>query len=44
MNAVARAIPSAGVFASGTGNWMIVCPSTPRMPASFVAFAISSSK
>ncbi len=44
MNDVARAIPSAGVFASGTGNWMIVCPRTPRMPASLVALAISSSK
>ena len=44
MNAVARAMPSAGVFASGTGNWMMVWPRTPRMPASFVAAAISSSK
>ena len=36
MNASARASPSAGVFASATGNWMIVWPSTPRRPASFV--------
>ena len=27
-----------------TGNWMMVWPSTPRRPASFVAAAISSSK
>ena len=44
MNLSARAIPSAGVFASGTGNWMIVSPRTPRSPASRVARAISSSK
>ena len=36
MNASARASPSAGVFASATGNWMIVWPSTPRSPASLV--------
>ncbi len=30
--------PSAGVFASATGNWMMVWPSTPRSPASRVAF------
>ena len=39
-----RASPSAGVGASGTGNWMIVWPSTPRRPASRVTRAISSSK
>ena len=44
MKRSARARPSAGVLASATGNPMIVWPSTPRMPASFVAFATSSSK
>jgi len=43
-NLSARARASAGVFASGTGNWMIVCPSTPRRPAAFASLAISSSK
>ena len=38
------AAPSAGVFASATGNPMIVSPSTPRSPASFAARATSSSK
>ena len=38
MNASARASASAGVFASATGNLMIVSPSTARRPASFVAF------
>ena len=41
MNASARASPSAGVFASATGNWMIVWPSTPRRPASLVDAARS---
>ncbi len=44
MNRSARARPSAGVFASATGKPMIDWPSTPRRPASFVAFATSSSK
>ena len=44
IKASARLSPSAGVFASATGNWMMVCPSTPRRPAAFVSFAISSSK
>jgi len=42
--ASARASPSAGVFASATGNWITVCPRTPRSPAALAAFAISSSK
>ena len=41
---IARASESAGVFASATGNWMIVCPSTARRPAALVSRAISSSK
>jgi hypothetical protein len=44
MNVSVRASPSPGVFASATGNWMMVSPSTPRSPAAFVSFAISSSK
>jgi hypothetical protein len=39
-----KASASPGVFASATGNPMMVSPKTPRIPASFDASATTSSK